>query len=110
MVSQDSLFLFPEVSLRFIVFKWESCHFSKISPYISILPDPGRRGQDDRSGGSESLQGQSLNGSGPGSTLSPLCASPYKVVPPSRSYSEMMLVKFIAGCLALRKCSAFMLV
>ena len=46
--SQDSLVLFPEVSLGFIVSLWESCHFSKISPYISILPDPGQRGRQVR--------------------------------------------------------------
>lgn len=40
--SQDSLVLFPEVSLGFILSKWESCHFSRVPSYISIMPDLGQ--------------------------------------------------------------------
>lgn len=39
---QDSLVLFPEVSLAFVVSKRESCHFSKVPSYISIMPDLGQ--------------------------------------------------------------------
>ena len=113
--SPGSLFQFPEVCWGPIASQWEPVTSPRRPPFLGLLPDPGQGATG--SNWPESLQrlrrmAQALDP--PHCCRSP-CPSPAPhikgtsrtVVLPSRSCDEMMQTKSLAGWLALRKCSAF---